>query len=103
MEYSRRAHKRRKHLWTQELQVACEDARLAMKRGMGPTSKAGLFSLESLKDALGIVDPFVVGGPRRAGKAAAVATWFLLREVECMLPTIKRVSFPAPGVAHLDL
>jgi hypothetical protein len=103
LEYARRAHKRRKHQWTQEMQVACEDARLAVKRGMGPTSKAGLFSLESLKNALGVMEPVVLGGPRRAGKAAAVATWFLLREVECMLLTVKKVSFPAPGLARLDL
>jgi hypothetical protein len=103
LEFARRTHKRKSYLWTQDLQVLCEDLRRAVNRGQGPATKAALFEVESIVNALEVQGPIVPNGPRWPGRMAAIAAWFLLREIEVSLLTVERVSFPASGVARLDL
>ncbi len=64
------------------LSLVFRSANRAAIRGLGPSRRAEVFTLESWIGAVGAQAPACTGGPRFPGRFITVGTWWLMREVE---------------------
>ena len=78
-------------VWTDQLRLAARSAVRSCKRGIGCAKQAkGLPLLD-----LGTIDQansLVTHGPIHPGRAATLASWWLLREIEASQARVKRIS-----------